>query len=64
MNIRTPLWLGRIVMRPEAHGLHHERSIHAYNSASFPIWDIVFGTFGHVASFPEQYGFWQGLRPS
>ena len=60
MNIRTPMWLGRIVMRPEAHGLHHERGIHAYNYASFPIWDIVFGTFRHVESFPEHYGFWPG----
>ena len=60
MNLRTPLWIGRIVMRPEAHGLHHERGIHAYNYASFPIWDIVFGTFRPVESFPEQYGFWQG----
>jgi sterol desaturase/sphingolipid hydroxylase (fatty acid hydroxylase superfamily) len=60
MNIRTPMWIGRIVMRPEAHGLHHERGIHAYNYASFPVWDIVFGTFRHVQSFPEQYGFWQG----
>ncbi|MEO8179052.1 MAG: sterol desaturase family protein [Deltaproteobacteria bacterium] len=60
MNLRTPLWIGRIVMRPEAHGLHHERGIHAYNYASFPIWDIVFGTFRPMHSFPEQYGFWQG----
>ena len=60
MNIRTPQWIGRIVMRPEAHGLHHERGIHAYNYASFPIWDMVFGTFRHVESFPEQYGFWPG----
>jgi sterol desaturase/sphingolipid hydroxylase (fatty acid hydroxylase superfamily) len=60
MNIRTPRWIGRIVMRPEAHGLHHERGIHAYNYASFPLWDIVFGTFRHVQDFPEQYGFWQG----
>ena len=60
MNLRTPTWLGRIVMRPEAHGLHHERGIHAYNYASFPIWDILFGTFRHVESFPAEYGFWPG----
>jgi sterol desaturase/sphingolipid hydroxylase (fatty acid hydroxylase superfamily) len=60
MNIRTPSWIGRIVMRPEAHGLHHERGIHAYNYASFPLWDIVFGTFRQVQSFPEHYGFWPG----
>jgi sterol desaturase/sphingolipid hydroxylase (fatty acid hydroxylase superfamily) len=60
MNIRTPHWIGRIVMRPEAHGLHHERGIHAYNYANFPVWDMLFGTFRHVQSFPEHYGFWQG----
>jgi sterol desaturase/sphingolipid hydroxylase (fatty acid hydroxylase superfamily) len=60
MNIRTPQWIGRIVMRPEAHGLHHERGIHAYNYANFPVWDLLFGTFRHVESFPEHYGFWQG----
>jgi sterol desaturase/sphingolipid hydroxylase (fatty acid hydroxylase superfamily) len=60
MNIRTPSWIGRVVMRPEAHGLHHERGIHAYNYASFPLWDIAFGTFRHVRSFPEHYGFWPG----
>lgn len=60
MNIRTPSWIGRIIMRPEAHGLHHERGIHAYNYASFPIWDIAFGTFRNPESFPEHYGFWPG----
>jgi sterol desaturase/sphingolipid hydroxylase (fatty acid hydroxylase superfamily) len=60
MNIRTPRWIGHIIMRPEAHGLHHERGVHAYNYASFPIWDIAFGTFRNPESFPEHYGFWPG----
>jgi sterol desaturase/sphingolipid hydroxylase (fatty acid hydroxylase superfamily) len=60
MNIRTPSWIGRVLMRPEAHGLHHERGIHAYNYASFPIWDLLFGTFRNPDSFPEAYGFWPG----
>ena len=47
-------------MRPEAHGLHHERGIHAYNYASFPVWDMLFGTFRNPEDFPEHYGFWQG----
>ena len=61
-NIRTPGFLGYIIARPEQHGLHHERDVHAYNYASFPIWDIVFRTFknpGHGV-FPEHYGFWDG----
>lgn len=60
MNIRTPRWLGYIVSRPEAHGLHHARGVHAYNYAGFPIWDILFRTFRNPASFPTEYGFWDG----
>jgi sterol desaturase/sphingolipid hydroxylase (fatty acid hydroxylase superfamily) len=59
-NIRTPAWLGYVLMRPEAHGLHHERGIHAYNYATAPLWDVVFGTYRNPAGFPEHYGFWQG----
>jgi sterol desaturase/sphingolipid hydroxylase (fatty acid hydroxylase superfamily) len=59
-NVRTPVWLGYVIMRPEAHGLHHERGIHAYNYATAPLWDVVFGTYRNPAEFPEHYGFWQG----
>ena len=59
-NIRTPRWLGYLTQRPEAHGLHHERGVHAYNYGSFPLWDILFGTFRNPVSFPAQYGFWDG----
>jgi len=50
----------QILMRPEAHALHHERGIHAYNYDSSPLWDAVFGTYRNPAGFPEQYGFWDG----
>ena len=60
MNVRTPRFLGWILMRPEAHALHHERGIHAYNYGSSPLWDAVFGTYRNPAGFPEQYGFWDG----
>ena len=60
MNVRTPRFLGWILMRPEAHALHHERGIHAYNYGSSPLWDAVFGTYRNPAGFPEQYGFWEG----
>lgn len=60
MNIRTPHVLGWVLMRPEAHGLHHERGIHAYNYANVPLWDVVFGTYRNPATFPEAYGFWDG----
>jgi len=59
-NIRSPRWLGYIIMRPEQHGLHHERGVHAYNYGSFSLWDIVFGTFRNPEAFPAQYGFWDG----
>jgi sterol desaturase/sphingolipid hydroxylase (fatty acid hydroxylase superfamily) len=60
MNVRTPRWLGYILMRPEQHGLHHERDVHAYNYANFPGWDMLFGTFRNPATFPQHYGFWDG----
>lgn len=60
MNVQTPAWLGNFIMRPEQHGLHHERDVHAYNYANFPGWDMLFGTFRNPASFPERYGFWDG----
>jgi sterol desaturase/sphingolipid hydroxylase (fatty acid hydroxylase superfamily) len=59
-NVRTPHWLGWLLTRPEAHGLHHERGVHAYNYANVPLWDVVFGTYRNPATFPEAYGFWDG----
>jgi sterol desaturase/sphingolipid hydroxylase (fatty acid hydroxylase superfamily) len=61
-NIRTPAWLGYVFMRPEQHGLHHARDVHAYNYANYPIWDILFRTFRNpaYAEFPAFYGFWDG----
>jgi sterol desaturase/sphingolipid hydroxylase (fatty acid hydroxylase superfamily) len=59
-NIRTPRWLGYLIMRPEQHGLHHERGVHAYNYGSFSLWDILFDTFRNPEAFPAQYGFWDG----
>jgi sterol desaturase/sphingolipid hydroxylase (fatty acid hydroxylase superfamily) len=44
-NLRTPRWLGYIIQRPESHGIHHERGLHAFNYADLPLWDMVFGTF-------------------
>ena len=60
MNIRTPQWLGYVIQRPEAHGLHHARGIHAYNYGSLGIWDLVFGTFRNPARFDDPTGFWDG----
>jgi sterol desaturase/sphingolipid hydroxylase (fatty acid hydroxylase superfamily) len=59
-NIRTPRWLGYIVQRPESHGIHHERGVHAYNYSDLPLWDIVFGTFRNPESWEAAAGFYNG----
>jgi sterol desaturase/sphingolipid hydroxylase (fatty acid hydroxylase superfamily) len=59
-NIRTPRWLGYIMQRPEGHGVHHQRGVHAYNYSDLPLWDIVFGTFRNPAVWMEQGGFYDG----
>jgi sterol desaturase/sphingolipid hydroxylase (fatty acid hydroxylase superfamily) len=43
-NVRTPKWLGYIIVRPEMHRIHHEKEVHN-NNYSIPIWDILFGTY-------------------
>jgi sterol desaturase/sphingolipid hydroxylase (fatty acid hydroxylase superfamily) len=59
-NLRTPVWLGYFIQRPESHGVHHERGVHAYNYADLPLWDIVFGTFRNPKTFDGEVGFWNG----
>lgn len=58
-NIRTPLWLGYFVQRPESHSHHHGRGVHRDNYADLPIFDVVFGTFRNPATHQEN-GFYQG----
>ena len=60
MNIRTPRWLGYLIQRPEAHCIHHQRDVHAYNYGDLPVWDMLFGTFRNPASFEGAVG----LRPA
>ena len=43
-NVKTPRWIGYVIQRPEAHGLHHELGVHARNYSDFPLWDILMGT--------------------
>ncbi len=43
-NIKTPRWLGYIVVRPEMHRVHHEKDRHRSNYG-IPLWDMLFGTF-------------------
>lgn len=59
-NIRTPRWVGYFVQRPESHGVHHERGVHAHNYSDLPLWDIVFGTFRNPAKWEGVGGYWDG----
>ncbi|MGE0869052.1 MAG: sterol desaturase family protein [Kofleriaceae bacterium] len=64
-NIRTPVWLGYVIQRPEAHAIHHERGLHSYNYANLPLWDIVFGTFRNPRDWQGVAGFYPGSsRPT
>lgn len=59
-NVRTPRWLGYVVQRPENHGLHHQRGLHAYNYADFSLIDMVFGTFRNPKTWEGKAGFFDG----
>jgi sterol desaturase/sphingolipid hydroxylase (fatty acid hydroxylase superfamily) len=59
-NIRTPQWLGYLIQRPESHGVHHQRGVHAFNYADLPLMDILFGTFNNPKTFEAELGFWNG----
>ena len=50
-NVRTPAFLGYLIQRPEAHFVHHQRGVHAWNYGDLPLWDIVFGTFRNPREF-------------
>jgi sterol desaturase/sphingolipid hydroxylase (fatty acid hydroxylase superfamily) len=60
LNVKTPVWLGYVIQRPEAHSVHHARGVHAYNYGNLGLWDLVFGTFRNPPAFVEQAGFWDG----
>ena len=55
--------IGYIIQRPESHGLHHERGVHARNYSDFPLWDILMGTFRNPETFDGDVGF-EGNAPS
>jgi sterol desaturase/sphingolipid hydroxylase (fatty acid hydroxylase superfamily) len=56
-NVRTPLWVGWVIQRPEAHCLHHERDVHARNFGDITWWDMIFGTYANPKDFTGQVGF-------
>ena len=56
-NVKTPRWIGYVIQRPEAHGLHHELGVHARNYSDFPLWDMLMGTFENPETFDGDVGF-------
>lgn len=59
-NIKTPMWLGYLVQRPESHAHHHARGVHHDNYADLPIIDLLFGTFRNPREFAAQQGYYDG----
>jgi len=56
-NLRTPIWIGYFIQRPEQHSIHHQLDVHRHNYADFILWDRVFGTFREAHDFTERCGF-------
>lgn len=59
-NIKTPVWLGYFIQRPESHTVHHAKGIHAYNYSDLPLFDILFGTFRNPSAYEYETGFYNG----
>ncbi|MES1183797.1 MAG: sterol desaturase family protein [Myxococcales bacterium] len=60
LNVRTPVWLGYLMQRPESHSLHHARGLHKGNYGNLGLWDLVFRTFQNPAEFATVAGFYDG----
>lgn len=56
-NVKTPYWLGFLIQRPEAHLVHHQQDLHAYNYGDLPLWDMLFGTFRNPRAWNAKCGF-------
>jgi len=60
-NLKTPVWLGYFIQRPESHNIHHGRGLHRYNYADLPVIDMLFGTFRNAGdSIDLKCGFYNG----
>jgi sterol desaturase/sphingolipid hydroxylase (fatty acid hydroxylase superfamily) len=56
-NIRTPMWVGYFMQRPEHHSIHHAVGIHHNNFGDITWWDRLFGTFREAPDFSPACGF-------
>ncbi|OQP45731.1 sterol desaturase family protein [Niastella populi] len=59
-NIRTPVWMGYIIQRPESHAIHHAQDVHAFNYSDLPLFDILFRTFRNPKEYVKTTGFYEG----
>lgn len=60
-NLKTPVWLGYVIQRPESHNIHHARGAHRYNYADLPVIDMLFGTFKNAGeTIDVECGFYDG----
>jgi len=59
-NLRTPVWLGYLIQRPESHSVHHQRGKHRMNYADLPLFDLLFGSFENPRQHAPETGFWDG----
>jgi len=55
-DLKTPLWVGYILQRPEMHRVHHKHLHHAQNYG-LSIWDLLFGTFYNPKEYIQNVGF-------
>ncbi len=61
-NVRTPVWLGFIIQRPESHCVHHQEGLHRHNFADLPVFDMMFGTFRNPSRWEGRCGFGDGME--
>lgn len=59
-NIKTPVWLGYFIQRPESHAIHHSKGYHANNYSDLPLFDILFRTFKNPKEYIAETGFYEG----
>jgi sterol desaturase/sphingolipid hydroxylase (fatty acid hydroxylase superfamily) len=53
----APAWLGRVLVTPAHHHLHHGRDGHDANfGANLMVWDRLFGTAREPRGYPARYG--------
>lgn len=64
MNIKTPVIIGYVFQRPEAHRAHHRQNarLHCPNYSDFSLWDFLGGTWENPTNNYEPTGFSNGAE--